>query len=74
MSYYRPVIVINLMRDLMVLFSLYYCLQPPIVLYCCAFHTGLVRSSQSCFLSYFQFAIPTVLSSIYPEFTTLRGE
>ena len=58
------------MRDLMVLFSLDYCLQPPIVLYWCAFHTGLVRSSQSCFLSYFQFAIPTVLSSIYPEFTT----
>ena len=74
MSYCLPIKVLYLMRNLIVLFSLDYWLQPPTGLYWCAFHTGLVRSGQSCYMPYFQFAISIVLSPIYPEFSTLRGE
>ena len=58
----------------MVLFGSGYWLQPPNDLYWRAFHTGLVRSGQSCYMPYFQFVISIVLSPIYPEFSTLRGE
>ena len=52
------------------LFSLFYCLQPPKVLYCYAFHSGSVQFGQSCLQPYIQFAILTFLNLTYPEFTT----